>query len=166
MNGKLLIPLIFVSVLSESPRVVAHGANIEVQRTQAIKIDADYDTGEPLSNASVTVYSPENPSEPWLTGTTDEQGTFTFTPDYSQPGDWSIQVRQAGHGDIVTIPIEGESSATDGGTASGGEISQEVSATSTRSTGGAFTPLQIIVMSVAVIWGFVGTALYFARGKK
>jgi nickel transport protein len=160
MNGKFLIPLIFVSVLSGSVKAVAHGANIEVQRTQAITIDANYDTGEPLANAQVTVYSPENPSEPWLTGTTDDRGNFTFTPDRSQPGDWSIQVRQAGHGDIVTIPIEGESSA-----ASGGE-SSPASATSTRASVGSFTPLQIVVMSVAVIWGFVGTALYFARGKK
>jgi hypothetical protein len=37
---------------------------------------------------------------------------------------------------------------------------------SIQSTNGSFTPIQIAVMSVAVIWGFVGTALYFAKGTK
>lgn len=31
--------------------------------------------------------------------------------------------------------------------------------------GNGFTPAQIIIMSVSVIWGFIGTALFFARRK-
>ncbi|MBK8021000.1 MAG: hypothetical protein IPK19_06100 [Chloroflexi bacterium] len=32
--------------------------------------------------------------------------------------------------------------------------------------GGGFTPAQVAIMSAAVIWGFVGTALYFAGRRK
>lgn len=37
--------------------------------------------------------------------------------------------------------------------------------TGTASAGGGFTVPQIILMSASVIWGLVGTALYFARGR-
>lgn len=122
--------------------VLAHGAKIEYSVNMAVEIVATYDSGEPMDAAQVTVYAPDDPATPWLSGTTDEDGCFTFTPDAEIPGTWDVQVRQAGHGDIIHIPI-GE------GTASGG------------STG--FTPIQIVLMSASVIWGFVGTALYFSR---
>jgi hypothetical protein len=31
---------------------------------------------------------------------------------------------------------------------------------------GGFTPAQVAVMSVSVIWGFVGTALYFSARRR
>lgn len=85
----------------------AHGVKLEYQNTQAIQIQAAYDTGEPLAQAQVAVFAPDDPAKPWLTGTTDDQGRFVFTPDEAQTGGWEVQVRQAGHGDIVTIPLSG-----------------------------------------------------------
>ncbi len=32
--------------------------------------------------------------------------------------------------------------------------------------GNGFTPAQVIIMSISVIWGFVGTALYFAQRRR
>jgi len=122
----------------------AHGAKIEYTIGMTIEITATYDSGEPMDGAQVTVYAPDEPSTPWLTGICGDDGRFSFAPDTSKPGTWDIQVRQAGHGDIVHIPVAAGS--IDTGSSS-------------------FTPLQIVLMSVCVIWGCAGTALYFLRRK-
>jgi len=99
-----------------------------------------------MAGAQVTVYAPDDPSTPWLTGICDDEGCFSFIPDTSKPGTWDIQVRQAGHGDIVHIPI-GEGSAATGST-------------------GGYTVLQIVLMAICVVWGSVGTTLYFLRRRE
>ena len=132
-----------VLILALALPVYAHGAKIEYTIGMTIEIVAAYDSGEPMSGAQVTVYAPDNPSTPWLTDTCDDEGHFSFTPDTTKGGTWDIQVRQAGHGDIVHIPIGVES----------------------RDNGGDITPLQIILMAVCVVWGCIGTALYFLRRR-
>jgi nickel transport protein len=139
---KLILSLTLLLTLVAVTTASAHGAKIEYTINMAVEIVATYDSGETMGAAQVTVYAPDDPATPWLSGTTDEGGRFTFMPDPVIPGTWDVQVRQAGHGDIIHIPI-GE------GAASGGSS--------------GFTPLQIALMSASVIWGFVGTALYFSR---
>ncbi len=121
----------------------AHGARIEYTVSTTIDIVAAYDSGEPMAGAQVAVYAPSDPTTPRLTGVCDDEGRFSFTPDSSEPGTWDVQVRQAGHGDIVHIPIGGNSGGS----------------------GGGYTPLQIILMAACVIWGSIGTALYFLRRR-
>jgi nickel transport protein len=123
----------------------AHGARITYTVSTTIDIVASYDSGEPMAGAQVAVYAPDDPTTPRLTGVCDDEGRFSFTPDSSESGTWDVQVRQAGHGDIVHIPIGG-SSEGNGGT-------------------GSYTALQIVLMAVCVVWGSVGTALYFLRRK-
>jgi nickel transport protein len=134
----------FLLVCAISPgEVYAHGAHIGYSINTSIEITAEYDTGEPMAGAQVTVYAPDDPATPYLTGTCDEAGRFTFVPD--QDGTWDVQVRLSGHGDIVHIPVS-EGMATG------------------DSSGGYSTP-QIVIMSLCVIWGLVGTALYIRRRK-
>jgi nickel transport protein len=98
-----------------------------------------------MAQAQVTIYSPADRSTPWLTGETEEDGSFSFEPDTTLDGAWDVMVRRAGHGDIVHIDLgrqAGLSASPDGD--------------SSLSTG------QIVLMSVCVVWGFVGTALFFA----
>ena len=143
---KAIVYLLLLCVMVLFPATVnAHGAKIEYSISNSIELIAKYDSGEPMAEAQVTVYAPDNPSSVWLTGTCDEDGRFIFTPDASVPGTWDIQVRQAGHGDMIHIEIE-EGSVTGG-------------SSSDYSTG------QIIIMSVCVIWGLLGTALFFKRRK-
>ncbi len=157
MKRILIVPLAIASLaglsvgvpgLLQPFRANAHGVEMEYQATQAIQITANFDTGEPMVEAQVAVFSPENPSAPWMTGTTNEQGRFVFVPDDAVTGNWEVQVRQAGHGDIISIPV------ADGG------VTQESSL-----TGGGLSMVQKAVMAGAVIWGFVGTALYFSPRK-
>jgi nickel transport protein len=142
---KFIIPLALLLILGTSTTAYAHGAKIDYTVNMTIDIVAKYDTGEPMGGAQVVVYAPDDPSNPWLTGVCDDEGRYSFTPDTSMPGTWSIQVRQSGHGDIVHIPI-GEDTAVTG-------------------SAGGYTVLQIVLMAVCGIWGFVGTALYFSRRR-
>lgn len=139
----LLFTLLWALVLPASS--LAHGARIEYKVATMVEITASYDDGTPMAGGQVTVYAPDDPSTPWLTGVCDENGKLTFTPDPTKPGTWDVQVRQAGHGDMIHIAV-GEGKGAMAG-----------------STG--YTPPQIALMSACVVWGFVGTALFFSRGK-
>ncbi len=169
MNHRLSILLAALGGIGWVTPVLAHGAHIEYQPTESIQIQARYDSGEPMKEAQVIVYAPDNPSEPWTQGTTDDQGRFVFAPDATQPGNWEVAVRQAGHGDIVAIPVGAEAStvAENDPGASGAEAAptEEVQPVAAPQTA-QISPVQQGITIGAVIWGFVGTALFFARGKR
>jgi len=152
MRWQLFLSLA-VSLFTASP-ALAHGVAIAHRETNAIEIRATYDNGDPMSNAQVTVYAPNNPTEPWLKGTTAEDGTFAFVPNSEMEGDWDVKVRQSGHGDLISIPVE-QSETT----------SAEPTQASNRWQGGNYTPLQKAMMAALGVWGFIGTALFFARNK-
>ncbi|MGG6294399.1 carboxypeptidase-like regulatory domain-containing protein [Leptolyngbya sp. AN02str] len=156
MNGWYIAPATAMGLLALAlgipQRAIAHGIQVSHQITQAVQIEAIYDTGEPMVNAQVAVFAPSDPSQPWLTGQTNDQGNFVFTPDAAQPGSWEVQVRQAGHGQIVSF-----STAED-------RVAAAATAGSTEEPG--FTVLQTSLMMGSVIWGCVGTALFFSRGKR
>ena len=140
----LVLPMSLTLLLALTVTASAHGARIEYTISMAVEIVATYDTGSPMAGGQVTVYAPDDPATPWLEGVCDEGGRFVFTPDRTKSGTWDVQVRQAGHGDMIHIPI-GEDVPMTGG--------------------GGYSPLQIVLMSVCVMWGFVGTALFFSRNR-
>lgn len=131
-------------VMGPAAAAFAHGVDITYGSTSAIQLTARYDTGQPVSGGDVIIYAPNDPTKPWATGKCDDNGVFTFTPDPSLQGTWDVQVRQAGHGGMVHIPVEG-------------------SAVQAGDTG--FTTGQIVIMSASLVWGLVGTALFFSRRK-
>lgn len=177
-----LLPLLLLGV---TERAIAHGVVLEYNTTQAYEVTAVYDTGMPMAEAQVAVFSPENPSEPWMVGTTDAEGRFLFTP--PSPGNWEVQVRQAGHGDLVVIAVEGEAIATPATAESESPNTESADSTDTpgvdtevatdapattptpgeSSNSGSSSPsitgLQRGLMAGSVVWGFVGTALFFSQ---
>jgi len=176
MHGKSLINLrllrlliaatITCSGVAIAPQVLAHGAAIDYTVGQAISITAAYDTGTPMADAQVAVFTPTDPSTPWMTGTTDADGRFTFMPDSSIPGNWEVQVRQAGHGDIISIPFGESATATGSPSDASAETAAESSPTNASPTVTSTNQLsatQRWIMIACVIWGFIGTALFFAR---
>lgn len=167
MKSRLPFLLVALGSIGQVTPVLAHGAHITYQPTESIQIQARYDSGEPMQGAQVMVYAPDNLSEPWTQGTTDDQGYFLFAPDPSQPGTWEVTVRQAGHGDIVAIPVgsdpavaanaQGSAPSADGVGVEPGAIAPQTA---------ELSPVQQGITIGAVIWGFVGTALFFTRGKR
>lgn len=147
IRARLLVAIALLVVLVVVLPIQAYAHGIRIQHTidMLVEIVAAYDSGEPMAGAQVSVYAPDDPATPWLTGVCDDLGRFSFAPDASRPGTWAVRVRLAGHGDIIHIPV-GESSGTAG-------------------RAGGYTPLQIVLMAVCVIWGSIGTALYFARRR-
>lgn len=140
-NCATIILALFLALVPATT-ALAHGAAIEYTLNTTVEIRAAYDSGEPMDGGQVAVYAPDDPSTPWLTGVCDQQGRFSFTPDPGLPGTWDVQVRQAGHGDIIHIPI---------------------GAGATGSSSSGYTTSQVVLMGACVIWGFVGTALFFSR---
>jgi len=123
----------------------AHGAKIEVL-PQAVEIIATFDTGEPMDNAQVAVYAPDIPDTPWRTGQTDSEGRFSFTPDVGIAGGlWEVTVRKAGHGQMTSFSLGEDANSR---------------ATTPSTTQSA---VQKWLSIAAVIWGFVGTALFFSN---
>ncbi|WP_316788132.1 carboxypeptidase-like regulatory domain-containing protein [Thermoleptolyngbya oregonensis] len=164
-----------ITIANLSAPAHAHGVDITYQETRAIALEARYDGGQPMSGAQVAVFSPADPQTPWLRGTADESGRFLFAPDPAQPGNWEVQVRQAGHGEILVIPVGGGAAAGAGEPASAATSSPETSSPETSSSaisppvsrsGGGLNPIQRFVMAASVIWGCVGTALFFSRRPK
>lgn len=154
MQFKLAPLSVGLFLLGTSAPALGHGAVAEYRQVRAIEIRGEYDNGDPMSEAQVTIYAPENPNEPWLEGTTQEDGTFVFVPDPEQAGGWVARVRKGGHGDMTTIQVE---------TAQAEETPTQ--ANSNDWQGGSYTPLQRALMAIIGVWGFVGTALFFARKK-
>lgn len=123
----------------------AHGVELSYEAVKVVEITALYDSGDPLAGGQVAVFSPDDPADPWLTGTCDDEGKFFFTPNPNRPGLWEVQVRLAGHGGLIRIEVADESSFFAGTT--------------------GYTTLQKLVMALAVIWGLTGTVLFFSRRK-
>lgn len=140
---KSLILIISLFILGIScVSAFAHGADIEYKMNSIYDVYAKYDNGEPMKEAQVIIYAPNNPKEPYSKTKCDENGYFIFKPDNNITGNWLIQVRQAGHGASINIPI-------------GTEVKTE------GTTG--FSTLQKVIMGVCVLWGLFGTAAYFRR---
>lgn len=154
MKWKSFIVLLMFPILQGQEPAIAHGAKANYRMTSSIEIQAKYDSGQPMKNAQVTIYSPVDPNQPWTKGVTDEKGYFWFTPDYAQTGYWEVKVRQAGHGALISIPIDSNVNQNSQNSGVVGNNQQQ------------FSPLQKALMIGSVIWGSVGTALFFYRGKQ
>ncbi len=125
--------------------------------TQTFSVQASYSSGQPMASAQVVVYSPQNPSDPWITGQTNEQGEFEFNPD--SEGNWEVVIRQAGHGTTVNVPV-GDTQVAQG------QANQTRAKTTTALVSEPLAhPIQRWVSAGAAFWGLIGTVLFFSRGK-
>lgn len=67
---------------------------------------ASFSTGEPMADADVIVYAPEDHETPWEESTTDAAGHYAFKPDAERVGDWRIEFTKDGHEDIRIVPLD------------------------------------------------------------
>ncbi|XFA74077.1 hypothetical protein RYO59_002342 [Thermosynechococcaceae cyanobacterium Okahandja] len=140
----MLIPIATLSTVLLPMAALAHGVSLDYQRV--IQITARYDNGEPMANATVQVFAPDQPQAVALQGITTAEGHFQFTPD--QAGYWQVQVRQAGHGGTITVPVDLESTV------------RPLTLASRPVSLSQYTPVQVGIMVLAVVWGAIGTACF------
>lgn len=170
---QILLPMFIFVTLSLPTKILAHGTKISYKNAETIVINAVYDTGEPMGKAQVSVYTPDNPSQPWLTGITDRQGRFLFQPDSTKTGNWEVKVRHLGHGGVVQVPVtlKAQTQQTEEiqqiqpTTSSNSSTPAQVVSVSKESNNLKYTPMQRGLMIASVIWGCVGTALFFSGRK-
>jgi len=106
--NKLFLIIIFSIALF--PILFSHGVDI-ITISGGTGIEAKYDSGDPISHAEVTVYSPENNKEPFQSGVTDRNGCFLFFPDMN--GVWKVVVNDwTGHGGTIKIKVDSISEMT------------------------------------------------------
>lgn len=124
INLLLLLPLFVSSLVGAGlSHEVGLSATIQVQtasgevvtytaddlpvgaQIRAIAIVGVYSTGEPMAGAAVEIYAPGEPTTPWRSGTLDQQGRYTFTPDPANRGRWTIRVEAAGHRSFINVVI-------------------------------------------------------------
>ncbi|MEE4273359.1 MAG: hypothetical protein V2I67_16915 [Thermoanaerobaculales bacterium] len=159
LRGTTWIFLVALAVLV--PTVgFAHGADVaatvtrQVEVELAVVVEATYHAGRPMAGAQVTVMAPGAPDEPWLVGQCDADGRFEFAPPVDHPGTWEVLVTHHGHGGRVSVELTGE--GEEAGTAA---VAVEASSTAHLSA------LQRLVMGACVVWGLIGTALFFSRRR-
>ncbi len=155
MKPTLLLSAFAILTMSESamvldrPSAIAHGLKLQAQLKSTVEVSALYEDGTPLKQAQIKIYKPNQAEEAAVTGVTDDNGIFHFTPD--QSGNWEIFVRQAGHGGEVSVPIDFSP--------------QGETLMASTPTPGQTLPQRIITIG-AVMWGCIGTALYFKGRSK
>ncbi len=130
--------LIFISF-----QLFAHGTKYEILSEKVIGIKAMYDTGEPIANAKVLVFAPDE-TNATCTTESDSNGVFYLVPD--KAGTWTMQVRdKSGHGMRINLSVDESMQLTQ----------------ASKSYG--MTYLQKAIAALCVVWGCLGTALYFKR---
>lgn len=83
--------------------------DVELLRPQMI-VSAAYGPGEPSVDATVTISFPELPESLSVTGKTDEEGVFSFTP--SQEGECLVRVDDGyGHVQVRSVLMDWDSPA-------------------------------------------------------
>jgi nickel transport protein len=110
MKLRLALPMAMLAIAGVAPKALAHMIETDFSLFgEELEFTSTFSTGEPVQEAKVTIYSPENPDEPWAELTTDEAGRFSFDPDESIAGNWEIRIEQGiGHADLWTVPVSDE----------------------------------------------------------
>lgn len=105
---RLVLPLLFAlfSWTCWPAQAFAHSVQTDYRMVaESLEIQSTFSTGEAMEGAMVEVYAPNDPTHPWLQGTTDQDGKFLFLPDRTIAGEWSIKIGANDHGDELAVPV-------------------------------------------------------------
>ncbi|MBE9138285.1 carboxypeptidase regulatory-like domain-containing protein [Nodosilinea sp. LEGE 07088] len=114
---RLLVALALALALGGFPaQAWAHQVETFYTLDSQLEFQSLFSSGEPFVGATVNIYAPNNPDEPWMTTTTDSEGRFAFLPDESIPGDWEVSIEDdtQSHADYWTVPVGDKGIVYDG----------------------------------------------------
>lgn len=142
------IGFVFLLMAAFQGAAEAHGVKYDILEATPIALQASYDSGQPIPHAKVLVYAPGK-SESDHESASDGNGVFCFLPD--KAGEWKIEMSdRLGHGIRVSLNIDKDLNVED--------LKEESKAT--------LGLKQKLIMAFCVIWGALGTALFFKRKGK
>jgi len=137
--------IVFFFVLIFAMPLFAHGTKFTMS-VDGYNIHAMFEDGTPIKNGKVLIFKPGE-VKPYKKIKTDENGFFNFIVKGKQKGLWIMQILDdTGHGLRINLPID-----------SNGFLS------GSKKIEMGTSYIQKILMALAIVWGFVGTALYFKR---
>ena len=123
----------------------AHGAHHEVIKNGAIGVKISLHSGAPWRDARVKIFAPGETATHFET-VSDPRGMITFFP--HKPGTWILQVRgKDGHAMRINLKVDDKMIPV------------------VTPPEGVFTGGQKALMALAIVWGLIGTALFFNRRK-
>lgn len=95
----------------------AHDLTVRVEQVApSVILYSTYAGADPVTDADIAIYSPDNADSPYQTGLTDIQGVFAFVP--SGLGEWRAVVDDGfGHRTERTISIDWQADASQESTA-------------------------------------------------
>jgi nickel transport protein len=103
----LAVLLIMLCITPVSAHKAFVGAFLTGNANDEIQIKAWYEGGTPMANAKTTVYTvKDGNNEVYVEGDTDDQGFFTFEPEYKVT-QYSVKVEQTGHRAKMDLDLEG-----------------------------------------------------------
>lgn len=112
LRHKVLVLAATLGMVAIPTKAMAHQVQtnyfLDSQAGDRLELQTTFSNGQPLKGAKVTVYAPDQPFRVHAVGKTDSQGRFTFTPDQPIDGEWEVNIKQAGHQDILTVPVTEE----------------------------------------------------------
>lgn len=121
----------------------AHDLTLRVEYAQpAVLLYAVYGGSEPVTDAAVSIFSPQNPDSPYQTGVTDLAGVFAFAP--AGAGQWRVVVDDGyGHRAEQSVPVDWAATASAG------------------AASGARSTADKAILGVSIIFGLTGALLWF-----
>ncbi len=103
-----LLALAPLSAMAIAKTATAHMVQTDyTMRFDSLEIQATFGEGEGFPDAPVSIYAPDNPDEPILTGRTDSEGKFSFQPNQEIEGEWAVEIGDAetSHWDYLVVPV-------------------------------------------------------------
>ncbi len=146
MNNPLPALFLSAALCVAGGTAFAHGVYADEATGTAVIVKVQYDSGDPMMYAAVKVFFPDDKKTEYMNCRTDRQGTFAFVP--NQKGEWSYTVNDGmGHGVSKSIAVTDDF-------------------TIEKPASGGMTLVQKVIAALCVIWGAVGTALYWKSRRK
>ena len=148
MKRSLFLIIVTMSVYVPAS-ALSHGTKSAVEQG-GLTVSAQYDTGEPMDYAKVTISAPDA-TLPFQSGRTDRNGRFCFFPD--KAGEWAMVVDdEMGHRLEVRIPVDASLALQQG---KDNRASREAGA----------SRLEKAAMGMGIIFGFFGVFFWW-KGRK
>ncbi len=139
----VIINGVFLFWLLGTGTVFPHETHHSVRMGKAVIIAAEHEHDDPMSFAAYKIYAPGGGTTEFQNGRTDSNGRLAFVPNV--PGEWRVKIGDGmGHGADVAVKVTPEMT-----------IQETVQ--------GGLHVWQKILMAASVVWGALGTALYFRK---